>query len=308
MKTILIYLRHNIVAFNLKKKTLKLFQNHYPNYIIIVTKNYNEFKSKLPQAHFIFSWYFKEDFYARSKKLKAIFTPAAGDDWVAKDPKKMVKVHYGTFHGEMIFESFLAMLLNFNQQSNHDVSNKKKNIWSREKLPTKKLLRNQTILIIGYGHIGQKIANNLETFGCRIYGFKRTQTTKEGRTIIINTNQQLLDTLNFADHVLLLLPKTPSTNYFFCRQHFRAMKSSAILYNFGRGNCIKHSDILWALKNNIISGAGLDVFEKEPLPKNDPLWAHENVLITPHSSCFYNEYMTFFISELIDIWPIFASL
>lgn len=76
------------------------------------------------------------------------------------------------------------------------------------------------------------------------------------------------------------------------------MKRSACFYNLGRGNVYDENDLTWALTNNVIAGAGLDVFAEEPLDKQSVLWNLPNVFIMPHGSAIFKEYMPMFIEEL----------
>ena len=304
MKTILIFLQSKIPAFQLSNEDLNIFQAYKPNYRYIIAKSEIEFKRNIPEAHFIVTWSFEKQLYEIAKKLIAIFTPAAGRDWIATDPNHKVNIHFGAFHGQMIFESFLGMMLNFLHQHKQAWKDKNNQRWKPERLPFKTLLKNQKILIIGYGKVGEVVARNLKLFGCKVYGLKKTPLKKcDQNATIFYDERELTHYLKKVDHVLLLLPKHSTTNCFFSKEYLLSMKNTAILYNFGRGNCLISKDILWALDNRIISGVGLDVFEQEPLAGGHPLWKYPNVFMTPHSACFYKEYMKLFISELISIWP-----
>ncbi len=85
-----------------------------------------------------------------------------------------------------------------------------------------------------------------------------------------------------ADFVVGVLPKTPETHFYFNKGFFEKMKPSAVFMNIGRGPTVKEVDLVEALKLKTISGAVLDVFEVEPLPKESELWDMPNVLMTPH--------------------------
>jgi len=100
--------------------------------------------------------------------------------------------------------------------------------------------------------------------------------------------------------VVIVLPGGAETDGIFTARHFNAMKPGAYLYNLGRGNCYSEEDLLDALKNGPLAGAGLDVFAEEPLPPTSPLWEQPNVLITPHSSGISREYIDLFIHEWIE--------
>jgi phosphoglycerate dehydrogenase-like enzyme len=87
-----------------------------------------------------------------------------------------------------------------------------------------------------------------------------------------------------ADHVCIALPYTPQTHHLFSAEMLTHCKPTAYLYNIARGRIIDEAALVDALQNGRLSGAGLDVFETEPLPENSPLWNLPNVLITPHTA------------------------
>lgn len=93
-----------------------------------------------------------------------------------------------------------------------------------------------------------------------------------------------------CDYVVIALPLTETTRHLFDEEIFRAMKSNAFLVNVGRGPIVKEKDLVKALKKGWIAGAGLDVFEAEPLAESSPLWDLENVIISPHVAGFTPSY------------------
>jgi phosphoglycerate dehydrogenase-like enzyme len=98
------------------------------------------------------------------------------------------------------------------------------------------------------------------------------------------TTEQLNEILPLCDYVVVTLPLTKETHHLFGKEQFSRMKSSAIIVNIGRGAIIDESELILALTEGKIAGAGLDVFEKEPLGVESPLWDMENVIITPHTA------------------------
>src|SRR5690606_32413665 len=98
------------------------------------------------------------------------------------------------------------------------------------------------------------------------------------------------DMLGECDYVVLSLPLTPATRHVIGEAELRAMKPSAYVVNIGRGGLIDEAALVRALQEGRIAGAGLDVFEKEPLPDDDPLWGLETVLLSPHVSGFTPRY------------------
>jgi D-2-hydroxyacid dehydrogenase (NADP+) len=93
-----------------------------------------------------------------------------------------------------------------------------------------------------------------------------------------------------CDYVVLCLPLTPKTRHVYDESVLREMKPTSYLVNIGRGELIPEKDLVKALKKGWIAGAGLDVFETEPLPEKSPLWSMDNVILTPHVSGFTAHY------------------
>lgn len=169
-------------------------------------------------------------------------------------------------------------------------------------LPTE--LRGQTLGIIGYGSIGREIARLARTFRMRILVTKRdVRHPQDKGYMIAGTGDPAGDLpdriyppeatrsmLAECDYVVITLPHTPQTDHLFDESMFKEMKPTAYLINVGRGDTVNEKDLIKALKKGWIAGAGLDVFEKEPLPESSPLWSMENVILTPHVSGFTPSY------------------
>ena len=139
-----------------------------------------------------------------------------------------------------------------------------------------------TALIVGLGGIGMETARLAAAFGMTVIATdaRRTQPT-EGVAELHPANA--LDALlPRADFVILTVPHTPATEGFMDRKRFQRMKPTAFFINIGRGMTTRLDDLVAALAAGEVGGAGLDVFEQEPLPHDHPLWCMPNVLITPH--------------------------
>jgi phosphoglycerate dehydrogenase-like enzyme len=122
--------------------------------------------------------------------------------------------------------------------------------------------------------------------------------TDAGTGVEYITASRLFEALSEADHIAAMLPGGEETDELLTREHFDAMKRGAFLYNVGRGNCYREEELVRALERGSIAGAGLDVFAREPLPPSSRLWEMENVLITPHSTCMYRDYLYLYYDEL----------
>lgn len=144
-------------------------------------------------------------------------------------------------------------------------------------------LQGKTLLIVGMGDIGSRVAKLAKAFDMTVIGSKRNPATAQGPADEVITPDQLLDHYGRADYVLLTCPLTPETTKIVDAATFAAMKPSAYLINMARGACVDEAAMLAALQSGSIAGAGLDILVDEPLPEDSPFWAMENVIITPHT-------------------------
>ena len=143
-------------------------------------------------------------------------------------------------------------------------------------------LADATLGVVGLGKIGSEIARRGLAFGMRVVAVDPLRTSAPDGVEKLWTPERLADLLGLSDFVVIAAPHTPDTEKLFRREQFRKMKRSAFLINIGRGAIVDLADLTAALRAREIAGAGLDVFEVEPLPADHPLWSMENVIVTPH--------------------------
>lgn len=153
-------------------------------------------------------------------------------------------------------------------------------------LPIDTLYR-KTLGIVGMGDIGMALAERARAFGMRLLYFKRTRLPGEEERRLGIEYTPFAELLGAADFVSLHVPHTPATERMLGEKEFALMKRNAYLVNVARGGLIDEEALYQALKHRVIAGAGLDVFAREPLPKESPLLTLDNVLCTPHSAAIY---------------------
>jgi D-2-hydroxyacid dehydrogenase (NADP+) len=144
-------------------------------------------------------------------------------------------------------------------------------------------LRDATVGVVGLGHIGREVARLAKAFGCRVIAVDRAQADVEG----VDETMPLQDLGRFlgeSDYVVLAVPLSNETRHMIGKPELQAMKRSGVLINICRGSVVDEAGLVHALREGWIAGAGLDVFEQEPLPPESPLWEMENVIISGHSS------------------------
>jgi phosphoglycerate dehydrogenase-like enzyme len=143
-------------------------------------------------------------------------------------------------------------------------------------------LTGATLGIVGLGSIGTQVAHRAPAFGMRVLAVDPVQTETAAGLVALWRPERLPDLLAESDYVVIAAPHTPQTSKLFRRAQLQQMKRSAYLINVGRGAIVDLADLTAALAAGEIAGAGLDVFETEPLPAEHPLWRMENVILTPH--------------------------
>ena len=139
-----------------------------------------------------------------------------------------------------------------------------------------------TVLVLGLGGIGAEVARRAAVFGPTILGIDPRVGGPPPGVAELHRPDRLADLLPRADAVIVCAPQTPETTGLFDEALFRRMRPTAYFINIGRGKIVRLAALERALAEGWIAGAGLDVFEEEPLPADSPLWTMEQVIITPH--------------------------
>jgi len=156
--------------------------------------------------------------------------------------------------------------------------------WSQQELRRKcHLLRDQTVLILGYGNIGKRLVELLQPFGLRILAARRTVSQPMPGVELIPLSA-LKTHLGEVDHLVNILPENESTRRIVDRDFLRRLKTGAVFYNIGRGATVDQSGLIEVLEIGHLRACFLDVTDPEPLPANHRLWTAPNCYITPHTA------------------------
>ena len=211
--------------------------------------------------------------------------PPAGYYYPELVQHPVVVTNFREIYNDHIAAHIMAFLLAFARGLHYYIPQQLRREWKPAQRHTGVVhLPESTALIVGVGGIGAEAARLCAAFGIRVIGIDaRREDTPEG-VVELHRPDALDRLLPEADFVILTVPHTPQTEGLMNAARFQLMKQSAFLINIGRGKTVKLDDLNQALRNGEIAGAGLDVYEIEPLPADHPLWTAPNVLLTPHTA------------------------
>ncbi|HZZ18766.1 MAG TPA: D-2-hydroxyacid dehydrogenase [Opitutaceae bacterium] len=144
------------------------------------------------------------------------------------------------------------------------------------------LLQGQTVVLLGFGAIGRRVAELLAPFGMRVYAIRRQLRSEPGVHVV--SEESMTKVLSEADHVVNVLPENDETRNYVNSRRISCFRKGARFYNVGRGMTVDQDALIEALKSGRIGAAYLDVTVPEPLPASHPLWSAPNCYITPHTA------------------------
>lgn len=245
-----------------------------------------DFVAAAADAQIIFSKSFPAGSLSTASHLRWVQAGTAGVDRVLAGlaGRDVLLTNASGAHGVPMAELVLGMILGFAAGLHTAIRGPEDYNSVRGQILQEKFeLEGQTLCVLGLGDIGGTLARKAQALGMRVIGVRRGTEPfphVDGQV----TPDRLLDVLPQADHVALCLPLTGETVGIVGAAELQAMKSSAYIYNVGRGSSIEPGALIQALQSGRIAGAGLDVTDPEPLPADSPLWGMRNVVLSRHTS------------------------
>ncbi|WP_423999806.1 2-hydroxyacid dehydrogenase [Maribacter sp. IgM3_T14_3] len=227
-------------------------------------------------------WKHPKGTLANYPNLKCIASAGAGVDYIFEDetrPKsipitRIVDPFLASDMSEHVLAVVLAHLKNLNAYKLDQIANN----WAPKDYLR---IKDVTVGILGLGELGALTATDLTKFGFRVQGWSRSKKNIEGVTTFSGADEQQ-EFLKTTDVLVCLLPLTPSTEGILNKELMSQLPKNAFVINVARGGHLVDADLIELLDVEHLSGACLDVYHKEPLPKNHPFWNHKKVHMTPH--------------------------
>jgi D-2-hydroxyacid dehydrogenase (NADP+) len=248
----------------------------------------------------------KDEFYRRATRLKWVQCLATGVDHIVRCPSLRSETLLTSgrgIHGAPMRETIVFLMMGVAREARRLAEAQKAHVWERRNWS---LFRGKAAVIVGVGVIGIATAKLLKAFEMRVVGVTRTPRAIEGFDEVVPTDQ-LKEAAARADYLINILPATKDNLLLFDRAVFAAMKPTAYYISAGRGQTVDEPALIEALRERRIAGAGLDVFQTEPLPPDNPFWDLPNAFILPHLGGYTSEYEELIMPLIVENMRLFLA-
>jgi phosphoglycerate dehydrogenase-like enzyme len=287
-------------------------RKRWPKLKVVHLADYQHLPEELPDTDVFVGYSLKPEQLVDARKLKWIHSTAAGVAQLMypelRDSGIVVTNPSGIFSipmAEHTMGLLLALARNFPDSVRHQDRSHwgQQEIWDQSQRLTE--LNGQHLLIVGYGSIGRELAKRASAFDMQVWGVTRSGRGETTYAEKIVPASELHQVLPFADYVVIAAPETPETRHMIGAAELARMKTSARVVNVARGSLLDESALIWALKQQKLGGAALDVTATEPLAADSPLWKTPHLMITPHTSAVSDRLwkrQTNILLELLERW------
>lgn len=260
-----------------------------PGAELVVAVDREEFLAHLPQAEILYGALSRQNL-DRAGRLR----------WVQADYAGVNHLPLGEFaargirltnargmHADTIADHVFGFLLSFSRHLPRFFEQQRERRWERRDAWE---LAGLTLGSVGYGAIGRAVARRAAAFGMKVWALKRHADRPDPGVERLLPPEGLNELLAHVDVVVVSLPLTGETRGLFDERAFQTMRPGSYFINVGRGELVDEQALLTALEKGHLAGAGLDVFQEEPLPPESPLWTAPGLLITPHMAGSQRDY------------------
>ena len=280
------------------KEGIKLLENN-PNYEFEIVENIDveEIKTKISECNAISIRTAKlsGELISGSKNLKIISRHGVGYDNIdlkSSKEKNITLTITATANAIAVAEHVMFMLLSISKRKDmYDKTVKSGNFSERNELPKTIELWSKNILIVGFGRIGQCLIKRCKGFEMNVFVYDPYISKDIVESLGGKKIDNLPDSVKEMDVISLHVPLNDSTKNLINYDLLKTMKKNCIIINASRGGIINEAELDKALNENLIFGAGLDVFETEPPDQNNPLLKNDKVFLSPHTAAFTEECM-----------------
>jgi phosphoglycerate dehydrogenase-like enzyme len=288
---LLIFVHHPFDQWNAPDWFPQRLQREFHQVSLVTLPDYSRVDEEIVDAEIVIAWSIRPEQIAAAKQLQWVHSPAAAvhqlmfPELVNSD---IILTNAREVHGPVVAEHVIALIFALAKKIPDSVRLQQRHVWGQQilwdELPRIREVVGATVGIVGLGSIGRAVAKSAKALGMRVIAVREHPEKGSESADAVFGPAQIDELFRQADYVVLAAPVTETTKAIANAERLALMKTGACLINVGRGALVDEPALARALREKRIGGAALDVFPKEPLPVDSPLWDVPNLLITPHTA------------------------
>jgi phosphoglycerate dehydrogenase-like enzyme len=290
---LLIFVHHPFDQWNAPAWFPERLRREFPEVNVVHLPDYKSVDTEIADAEIAVSWSVRPAQIIAAKRLRWIHSPAAAVNQLMFSEliqSEIVLTNAREVHGPVVAEHVIALIFALAKKIPGCVRLQEKHIWGQQilwdELPRVREVGGATLGVVGLGSIGRSLVKSAKALGMRVIAVREhPEKGSEGADAVFGP-EQIGEVFQESDYIVLAAPVTDSTHAIANAERLALMRSDACLINVGRGPLVDESALAAALRARKIGGAALDVFPKEPLVADSPLWDLPNLLLTPHTAAF----------------------
>jgi phosphoglycerate dehydrogenase-like enzyme len=286
-----------VAAWNMPDAYVERLRREFPEHTFVRAHSDGEALERIPEVDVAFGAHFTPGHIAAARRLRWIHSPAAGVGNLLFPELVSSPVELTNNRGNSsatIAEHVIAVTLALLRGLPLAWRRQTERVWAQDEInagPPMRTLRESRVLVVGLGSIGAAVAELAGAFGAHVVGVRRrTDRPVPAGVAAVVALGRIAGELPLADVVVIAAPDTSETLRLIGAPELALMKDDAVLVNVSRGSLVDEAALVRTLETGRLRGAALDVFEQEPLPGGSPLWARQDVLVTPHVAGFHKSH------------------
>ena len=265
-------------------------RERFPDLRVLSARDAASLDRHVAEADVLLAQHFPVEVFDKARRLRWFQSTNAGVDSIFPLRDRigdLIVTNARGMHGEIIADFVMAGMTMMHWDFPRFMREQSRKEWVPRGVAP---LAERVLGVVGLGSIGAAIARRGKGAGMTVVGSKRDVTQAVAGVDRLFPPDGLSELLQLSDFVVLAVPQVPETIGLIGREQIRLMRRAAFLVNIARGSVVVESELIEALRAGTIAGALLDVFEREPLPADSPLWTMANVIITPHTAGYPSNY------------------
>jgi D-2-hydroxyacid dehydrogenase (NADP+) len=291
IRKLLIFVHHPFDQWNAPAWFAERLQQEFPQINVVNLPDYKRVDEEIVDDEIVMAWSIRPQQIMAAERLRWIHSPAAAVNQLMFPElidSGIILTNAREVHGPVVAEHVIALIFALAKKIPDSVRLQDKHVWGQQilwdEVPRIREVAGATLGLVGLGSIGRAVVKSAKALNMRVIAVREhPEKGSEGADAVFPP-KQAGEVFRQADYIVLAAPVTESTNAIANAQRLALMKPDSCLINVGRGQLVDETALALALRERKIGGAALDVFPKEPLTADSPLWDVPNLLITPHTA------------------------